>query len=631
MDASTLPRLLILDMISMGTVTGRVNSNLFRNWPTDRLLQVASPKLNDLSLVRAKPDGKYIESPCDVDTVLTAIRGFAPDLILYRPLPERPLLHALALSVIVDLDLPLVTWVMDDWPSRLFAENKATYYKFTPSFKELLKRSVLRLSNCDAMSDAFAERYELTFQAFADGVDLSAWPEEPKVHKKGPLLLRYAGDMDPEVSTKSIQGVVEAVQELADGGQQVRFEINARPQWTEQCGAQFDGSSATKVSSHKHSVAEYAAWLTEADALLIAYNFDQASSRYLRCCMANKLPEHLGSGVPILAYGPHKVATIDYLVHNKAAVVVDSEDIDALKTALVKLTDPIVRQNLAATGRVLAQDNHSLPTLERKLTKLLKSACCHEDVTNFGFYISTSNGGFSPVNHNLANADKLLSDDATGLLVYPDPLSVVAAATEKDETGQDALVDWQIKADEQLTLYRKMRHKIQIVEHSNVAPPAVRAVAPGILGQKLREDDPLFYVLANLLLTKNALASRTLAELRTSGGVPSNEYSKLNLSGAIVNAQNRNSGKKKALPEDSKQLLQEQLILQQASTETYFHNAEQMRLGLTGASNTNNSCLEAQVGALQLEIEDIHKSRSWRITRPLRGVVRRLGALRERK
>jgi hypothetical protein len=57
----------------------------------------------------------------------------------------------------------------------------------------------------------------------------------------------------------------------------------------------------------------YKAWLGQADALLIAYNFDELSRNYSGYSMANKLTEYMISGRPILAYGPGDIATIKHL------------------------------------------------------------------------------------------------------------------------------------------------------------------------------------------------------------------------------------------------------------------------------------------------------------------------------
>ena len=53
--------------------------------------------------------------------------------------------------------------------------------------------------------------------------------------------------------------------------------------------------------------------LAGADVLVLAYNFDEDSLRYIRLSMPNKLPEYLASGAPVLAVGPRAANGIDYV------------------------------------------------------------------------------------------------------------------------------------------------------------------------------------------------------------------------------------------------------------------------------------------------------------------------------
>src|SRR3546814_10393869 len=71
---------------------------------------------------------------------------------------------------------------------------------------------------------------------------------------------------------------------------------------------------------------EYKRTLAKSDALLIAYNFDPTSTGYIGYSLANKMPECLASGAPLLAYGPRGVATIDYLEAAGIAEVVTEKD-----------------------------------------------------------------------------------------------------------------------------------------------------------------------------------------------------------------------------------------------------------------------------------------------------------------
>ena len=146
---------------------------------------------------------------------------------------------------------------------------------------------------------------------------------------------------------------------MANGGVDIRFEINTRPFWLTTAGAGFDEFKRTSVATDSLTPSAYREWLSEADALLIAYNFDDASKTYVRYSLANKLPECLASGAPIVAHGPADVATIGYLRSLKCAVVVSEDNETALEGALRALVgDSVSQYELSMKARAIAFDVH---------------------------------------------------------------------------------------------------------------------------------------------------------------------------------------------------------------------------------------------------------------------------------
>lgn len=631
MKTGALPRLLIIDMTAMGngTATGEIKSNLFREWPADRLLQVASPTPDVLSLVRPNAEGGFDERRCEADTIFTVIAGFSPDIILYRPLPDRPKLHALAMSAIKELDLPLVTWIMDDWPTRLYAEDNAAFHNFDLDLKDLLKRSVLRLSICDAMSKAFAKRYGMPFQAFANGVDLANWPVR-KTHSGTGLVVRYAGGLAPDMNAASIQRVAQAIQELADAGRDIRFEINTQSWWLKQSGELFKGLSATTLTAKKRSFSDYAIWLAAADVLVVAYNFNEESLRYVRYSMANKLPEYLGSGVPILVHGPKDVATVDYVMQQQTAQVVNVDKVDALKSALIELSNPDLRKKLAKTGQKLAKKRHDLPVVARNFTQALYNICPVDSPAKFGLYPALPDGGFSTEARDLTKAGDALAEAGGGVLVYPDPVAVIALDLEHGGDGTKALKDWQSQAGAYLKLHSKMGKQLQIMEHSHSAPETSAETVPEIMNRPLKQSDPVFYALASLVIGNAPTAKKHLTKLRGGSGADKKDYLGIDINAAISHCQvrMRTGVTGRGLPvSSSAELLQEQVIQLQATAETYYNISERLRQN-AGGVGIGGGFLQTQVSTLQLELDQVYKSKSWRITAPLRG-FRRLIKLKQ--
>jgi hypothetical protein len=131
----------------------------------------------------------------------------------------------------------------------------------------------------------------------------------------------------------------------------------------------------TTIGSETLTTEAYRKWLSAADVVVIAYNFDADTLRYVRYSMANKMPECLASGAVLLAIGPSEIATIDYLASTHAAVVINKESdaavVDALK-ALKK--DPDLRTRLSAAGHEVARTRHNIAALQEQLRGIFVQA-----------------------------------------------------------------------------------------------------------------------------------------------------------------------------------------------------------------------------------------------------------------
>jgi len=211
---------------------------------------------------------------------------------------------------------------------------------------------------------------------------------------------------------------------------------------------------------------------------------------------------------------------------------------------------------------------------------------------------------------DLTIALKALKKGAAGILIYDHPVSVMAAALDREQKAEDMLNIWVAQAAAHLTLYRKERQKIYVVERNKT--PIVQKDFPDMslpeaLLAPLTPDDPLLYALASFCFDQHPSAQRLLAELRTSGQPSENIYAGPDLAAAVARYHQMASEQRNQLlmqENDSKQkaarLLQEQIIQLQATTEAYYRNSE----------------------AACQELDRLYASKSWRVTKPLRGLRR---------
>ena len=354
--AAKNPKMLIIAMTAMGngTATGEIKSTLFANWPTDRIMQVARHGKDGLAIVRAAEDDTYPVTPAPADQVAAAIDEFAPEVVLYSQVPNVPWLHDFAMETIERLNVPLVTWLMDDWPAEIEEKDPEQWKTLGADLLKLLDQSAACLSICDAMSEAFGERYGVTLEAFANGINPVDWAEV-RHHEGKRLLVRYAGGLAPNMTLDSVLRIARAVDKLAEQGLPIQFEINTQQWWYRDSKDLFKDFHHTRITTENRSTEDYRAWLREADAVVIAYNFDDETRRYVQYSLANKMPECLASGAVLFAHGPADYATIDYLAKTDAASVVTSSSDEAVQAELLRLLQsPGLRNQLVEKARAIA-------------------------------------------------------------------------------------------------------------------------------------------------------------------------------------------------------------------------------------------------------------------------------------
>jgi len=366
------PRILVFDRTALGdgSATGEINANLFAGWAVESYLQVYHISISKLGVSgTGKSSGEV-----SLDDIKIMIDDFAPDLIIYRPVPDTPELHEIAMSTIRLMNVPLVTWIMDDWPASLEIHNPSEAKMLVADFRWLLQYSTVRLSICDAMSVAMKNRYGVVFSAIANGVDPARW-SPPAIRKSSPVRLRYAGSLAENMTLGTLLLIAGSVEKLAQSGTEIIFEIKSHPWWHGLAAKHFEQFSHTSIVTSVLPPDEYVEWLSTADALIIAYNFDPASRTYVKYSMANKLPECLASGVPLLAVGPKDIATMQYLDEIDCGIRVQEKDSDLVQVAIKTLVDsPPCRFDLAKRGQEIAFKRHNIHEIRDRFTKLIRDA-----------------------------------------------------------------------------------------------------------------------------------------------------------------------------------------------------------------------------------------------------------------
>lgn len=374
------PRLLIVAGTPIGhdSATGRLKENLIGAWPGESLLQVwesggSNGALHVLEIGQSIEHSK--QHPIEGDELLARCREFKPQVIYFNPTDSRRLLD-IAGTLVEETNAALVLHMMDDWPARLEADSENFIY-CDRALRRLIGRSRKCLSISDAMSEAYRKRYGVDWSALANGVEPGRFParlpRQEKPSAERPFVIRYMGALADDMTYASVSDIARAVASLQPS-HPVRFEIYTM-HWCKAKAEHDLGGLAGVVVSDLVEPERYERSLSEADALVIAYNFDERSIRYIGYSLANKMPECLASGAPVLAYGPPGVATIDYLEKAGVAEVVNTRSQQRLRDAIVRLVgDADYAQQLAERARAFASANLSKAEVQRKFKESVMTA-----------------------------------------------------------------------------------------------------------------------------------------------------------------------------------------------------------------------------------------------------------------
>lgn len=336
--------------IGSNTATGRVKKTLLGDWPQSQLLQIYQVKNGFRTLTLDNNDSFFTED------ILNVCRKFAPEAVYVRPTDLASL--EMVERVIETLGVPYAVHIMDDWPDRLRITDSNQFLILDKALRKLLSRASIRWSICEKMSFAYSKRYGVSFESLANGIEINHFPNTTKTEIKRPFVVRYMGGLAKDMTFDSVFDIAQVISQLY---QEIDIEFNIHTMdWYRKAAEKASiGLNGTRIYELV-PWSQYYNTMSSSDTLVIAYNFDETSVNYTKFSLANKMPECLASGVPLLAYGPSDVATIEYLERTSCSCVVNQRNLLLLKENLLRLaTNPELRNTLASRARDFAARNLS--------------------------------------------------------------------------------------------------------------------------------------------------------------------------------------------------------------------------------------------------------------------------------
>ena len=284
------------------------------------------------------------------------IKEYNPDII-YTQLASLELIRFIN-DLHTETGKPIAIHMMDDWPLTINKPGLFYYYWqkiIDKEFRQLLDKSAILMSICDAMTEEYELRYGKFFIPFHNPIDISYWkPAEVKdYNSKEKFTILYAGRIGFGIRN-SIRDIADAVNAISATNKNIVFEI--------QTGDSEELKKMVKTN-------EFVKWMPQipypslpqkfsgVDLLLLPQDFDEKSVQFLKFSFPTKVSEYMISGTPILAYGDNRTSLTKYAVKDNWAYVVTENNTTALIKAITDLySNPEMRKQLAATAQAMAID-----------------------------------------------------------------------------------------------------------------------------------------------------------------------------------------------------------------------------------------------------------------------------------
>jgi glycosyltransferase involved in cell wall biosynthesis len=306
------------------------------------------------------------------------VTGFRPDVI-YSMLGTNGMLR-LVLDVQKRCRVPIVPHFMDDWPGILYRRSILRPLLRTQLRRRLgriIASSPVRLTIGPEMAEAYTRRYRCEFRPFLNAVE-PEWlvRSQPAPAAGRRLVITYVGGLHLR-RWRALRDIAEQVRELRAEGLDAELLVHTQPRFAAEA-QQLEMPGVVRLGGPLDP-SQVAPVLRAADVLVHVESFDEKVRSYTRYSVSTKIPEALGAGRPILAYGPGELASISYVARACAGISVAREDPGELRAALrALLRSETLRRELGSHGFEVACRDHDAVKQREEFRACLVAAAGHQ-------------------------------------------------------------------------------------------------------------------------------------------------------------------------------------------------------------------------------------------------------------
>ena len=346
--------------------TGRSKQNILEkksNFRVKLLVKYLYPVLDFLGF------SHFITRTYLSDAFCSWIDEFAPEVLYTQASSLEDILFCLEVKKYTGK--PLIFHMMDDWPATL--DRKGLFAKHwrdktDKMLKVLLTNTDLAMCISDYMAEEYKRRYGKEFVTFHNPIDLEFWEKHQRQEYKlqaSPTLL-YAGRIGLGIddSLKTIARTIEAVNEKFNFKLRFVIQSSEAPTWIDNF----------EVVKHQEFVVyqDLPKVFAETDFLILPYDFDEDSIKFIKYSMPTKASEYMASGSPIIIFSPEDTALVKYAKeYGWAVLVTKNKEANLAETISGLLCDENLRKNIAEKAKNIAGIRHDKSMVSENFKKCI--------------------------------------------------------------------------------------------------------------------------------------------------------------------------------------------------------------------------------------------------------------------
>ena len=343
----------------------REDAPLYEN-PEDEA--VYRNRRNKSALRRILRDTMWRLSRWDNDALESWLDRQKPDCIFVAPGPGK-FLYNFALKIAKARKIPIVTYLCDEYyfvatPRQLL--DRLRLRSLQRKIRQLMDASAHLAVICGQLQRIYGKTFNVPADVLMTGTSYEFAPEVRETAP--PEHISYFGNIrcNRYLSLAQIGRTLDRINGERGTAYQLKIYTSEKDpeilrtfspiRSVELCG--FLTGKAFDETFHN------------ARLLLHVEAFDEASIDFVKHSVSTKIADSLASGIPLLAYGPENVASMEHLLENGCALTATNEE-QLEEMLLSAFTDAAARQQAARKALEVARRCHDGKATSRKLYRIL--------------------------------------------------------------------------------------------------------------------------------------------------------------------------------------------------------------------------------------------------------------------